>query len=112
MGINFIKKTLLTANVLFWSLTMFAQAPFTGSSQFRKFSVGINAGALRPSIVTGGPNDFTKPLYTFGYGANIKYQLTHYFALQVDGSRGDIKGNNTKNYPGRRAGYRQAPFII
>ena len=78
---------------------MFAQAPFTGSSQFRKFSVGIDAGALRPSIVTGGPNDFTKPLYTFGYGAFIKYQLTHYFALQVDGSRGDIKGNNSKNYP-------------
>ena len=57
-------------------------------------------------VVVGSNNDFTKPLYTFGYGANVKYQLTHYFALQADFLRGNIKGNNTKNYPDGRAGYR------
>ena len=77
---------------------MFAQAPFTGTSQFRKFSIGINVGALRPSIVTGGSNDFTKPLYTFGFGANLKYQFTHHFGLQADFLNGNLKGNNDKSY--------------
>ncbi|HTM97771.1 MAG TPA: outer membrane beta-barrel protein, partial [Pedobacter sp.] len=65
-----------------------------GTSQFKKFSIGINAGALRPSVVTGGPNDFTKPLYTLGYGGNLKYQFTHRFALQADVLFGKLKGNN------------------
>jgi len=99
MVINFIKKTILAVTILLFPLIIFAQAPFTGASQFRKFSIGINAGALRPSIVTGGSNDFTKPLYTFGYGANVKYQLTHYFALQADFLRGEIKGDNSEDYP-------------
>src|SRR5665647_1939792 len=96
MTINFIKKCTLTGALLFSSLIMFAQAPFTGTSQFRKFSIGINAGVLRPSIVWGGSNDFTKPQYTFGYGANVKYQFTHLFAVQADVIRGDVKGNNDK----------------
>jgi len=99
MIINSIKQFVVTGVLLVNSLIILAQAPFTGSSQFRKFSVGINAGTLRPSIVVGGSNDFTKPLYTFGYGANVKYQLTHYFALQADFLRGKIKGDNSEDYP-------------
>ena len=97
MSINFKKLTLSLA-LLFGSLTMMAQAPFTGSKEFRKFSIGVNAGALRPSVITGGGNDFTKPQYTLGYGANLKYQFTHRFGIQADVLMGKVKGNNDKEY--------------
>jgi opacity protein-like surface antigen/outer membrane protein OmpA-like peptidoglycan-associated protein len=98
MSNNFIKTSILTGTLLFVSIMMFAQAPFTGSSQFRKFYIGINGGALRPSLITGGSNDFTKPLYTFGYGGNLQYQFTHHFGLRADFLRGHLKGNNDNNY--------------
>jgi len=68
--------------------------PFTGSKEFRKFSVGINAGVTSPSIAFGGTNNFTKPLISYGYGANARYQFNHYFALQADFMGGELKGNN------------------
>ncbi len=98
MSTNFIKASILSGFLFFASLASFAQAPFTGTSQFRKFSFGINVGTLRPSIITGGANDFTKPIYTFGYGANVKYQFTHLFGLQADFLKGKLKGNNDNNY--------------
>jgi OOP family OmpA-OmpF porin len=71
--------------------------PFKGSKQFRKLSLGLNAGVLSPSVVIGGTNDFTNPESSFGYGANLRYQLTHYFALQADVLRGNLKANQDKN---------------
>ncbi|MEO5892134.1 MAG: outer membrane beta-barrel protein [Ferruginibacter sp.] len=68
--------------------------PFTGSKEFRKFSVGINAGVTTPSIAIGGSNNFTNPQISFGYGANARYQFNHYFALQADFMGGQLKGNN------------------
>ncbi|HEY8690733.1 MAG TPA: DUF6089 family protein, partial [Chitinophagaceae bacterium] len=68
-------------------------APFSGSSQFRKFSIGINAGVLNPSVVFGGSNDFAKPGYTLGYGANIRYQVNHYLGIQADYLGGKLKGD-------------------
>ncbi len=98
MRTNFIKASIVTGILFFASLSIFAQAPFTGTSQFKKFSIGINVGALRPSIVVGGSNDFTKPLYTLGYGADLGYQFTHHFGAQLDYVGGKLKGNNNKNY--------------
>jgi outer membrane protein OmpA-like peptidoglycan-associated protein/opacity protein-like surface antigen len=98
MSNNFIKTSLLTGTFLLISLVMFAQAPFTGTKQFRKFSLGINVGVLRPSIITGGSNDFTKPQYNLGYGANLKYQFTHRVGVQLDYVGGKLKGNNDKDY--------------
>ena len=95
---NFIKKSSLTGTLLLSSLVMFAQAPFTGTSQFRKFSIGVNVGALRPSLIWGGSNDFTKPQYTLGYGADLKYQFTHKLGVQLDYVGGKLKGNNDKDY--------------
>lgn len=94
--IKFITKTTLTAVLLLGAITMFAQAPFSGSKDFRKFSIGINAGALFPSVITGGSNDYTKSKMTFGYGANLKYQFTHYFALQANFLKGKLEGDNTR----------------
>ena len=98
MHINSIKAFLATGILFFTSVATFAQAPFTGTSQFRKFSLGVNVGALRPSLIMGGANDFTKPLYTIGYGADLKYQFTHHFGAQLDYVGGKLKGNNDKNY--------------
>ena len=71
--------------------------PFTGSKEFRKFSVGLNAGVLTPSVVIGGSNDYTNPQFTLGYGANVRYQFNHYFALQADYLGGSLKGNQDAN---------------
>lgn len=94
----FFKKLTITGSLILGSLVMFAQAPFTGTKEFRKFSIGINAGALRPSIITGGGNDFTKPMYTLGYGANLKYQFTHRLGFQVDFLKGKLKADNSEPY--------------
>ncbi len=67
--------------------------PFSGTKGFRQWSIGINAGALRPSVVIGGTNNFSKNLVTLGYGIDIKYQWTHWFALELDAIRGKLKGN-------------------
>ncbi len=67
--------------------------PFTGSSPFRKFSIGANVGALSPSLITGGSNDFANPQTTLGYGANIRYQLNHYLGIQADYLGGKLKAN-------------------
>jgi len=99
---SFINSKQITILALCMSLffPVFAQTnqssneikPFSGSSQFRKFSIGINAGALNPSVIFGGSNDFAKPEYTLGYGANLHYQINHYLAIQADFLKGDLKG--------------------
>ncbi|MEO6556355.1 MAG: DUF6089 family protein [Ferruginibacter sp.] len=51
---------------------------------------------MRPSVIIGGSNDFTNPQDQFGFGANLKYQLTHYLAFQGDFMKGKLKGNQDK----------------
>jgi hypothetical protein len=99
----FRKHLGLPALFLLLSFSVFAQdatpvtyntvAPFSGSGQFRKFSVGINAGVLSPSVIIGGSNDYSNPQLNLGYGANLRYQLTHYLGLQADFLGGKLKGN-------------------
>ena len=107
MNRSYWKKTVL--NVLFFAcaLSVFAQKtettnntvkPFTGSKQFRKLSIGLNAGVLAPSVIIGGSNDFSKSKYNFGYGANVRYQFNHYFALQADFVRGTLSGDQSRDY--------------
>lgn len=72
--------------------------PFSGSSQFKKFTIGINGGALNPSVIFGGSNDFAKPEYTIGYGANLRYQINHYLGIQGDFLMGKLKGNQDDKY--------------
>jgi len=67
--------------------------PFTGSKEFKKFSIGVNVGALTPAVVIGGSNDYSNPQLSLGYGANLRYQFNHYFALQADYLGGTLKGN-------------------
>jgi opacity protein-like surface antigen len=75
--------------------------PFSGAKEFRKFSIGINAGVLNPSVIFGGSNDFSKPGYTLGYGANVRYQINHYLGIQGDLLMGTLKGKQDKYSAGR-----------
>ncbi|HRI20990.1 MAG TPA: DUF6089 family protein [Panacibacter sp.] len=69
---------------------------FSGTSNFRTFSIGINAGALAPMAAIGGSNDFTRWRPAFGYGLYLKNQFTHNIAVQADFLRGTLKANNNK----------------
>ena len=53
---------------------------------------------MNPSVVFGGSNDFANPKYTLGYGANIRYQINHYLAVQADFLRGKLKGNQDNKF--------------
>ena len=70
--------------------------PFSGGKPFKKFSVGINAGILKSSVIAGGSNDYTKNLLNFGNGVNLKYQFTHSIAIQADFVAGKLSGNQDK----------------
>jgi OOP family OmpA-OmpF porin len=70
--------------------------PFTGSTGFRTWSIGINGGALAPVVGIGGSNDFTKWKPTIGYGAYVKYQILHAFGVQAEFLKGTLKATNEK----------------
>lgn len=74
--------------------TSTTSTPVMRHKQFSQFSIGINGGVLSPTAPIGGSNNFTKWDPTFGYGGYLKYQFTHYLALQADFLRGTLKGNN------------------
>ena len=77
--------------------------PFSGTSAFRKFTIGVNVGAMTPSVLFGGTNDFAKPQVTLGYGANIGYQINHYLGLRADYLGGTLKGEqDSKAYAAGR----------
>lgn len=77
--------------------------PFSGTSAFRKFTIGVSVGAMTPSVLFGGTNDFAKPQVTIGYGADIGYQLNHWFALRADYLGGTLKGEqDSKAYAAGR----------
>jgi OOP family OmpA-OmpF porin len=74
-----------------------AQEPakiFGGRSQYRTWSIGLNAGALTPSVIVGGRNDQSKPEVNLGYGANIRKQFSPRFSVQADFLKGKLSGTN------------------
>lgn len=70
---------------------------FNGLNEYKTWSIGVNGGLLAPVAATGGSNDFTKWKASAGYGAYVKYQLLHFFALRADYVGGKLKGDNSKN---------------
>ena len=80
--------------------------PFSGSSAFRKFTIGVNVGVMTPSVLFGGSNDFAKPQATIGYGANVRYQINHYLGIQADYLGGELKGTqDSKDFAAGRPNY-------
>ncbi len=79
---------------------------FGGRAQYKTFTIGVNAGVLSPSIPFGS-DDFTKSNLEFGYGLSLKKQFGHAFGLQLDGVRGKISGDNSRNRSGASNGSRE-----
>ncbi|MFC3561954.1 DUF6089 family protein [Pedobacter jamesrossensis] len=97
MKLNLFKSLPVALAGLFVGTAAMAQEPAT-SSQFRTWSIGVNAGALTPLSPLGGRNDFSNNKTSFGYGLYIKKQITNYFSLRLDGVAGKLKGDNTEAY--------------
>ena len=105
----FKKHSALLAIFMALTISVCAQTtdtikPFSGPKGFRQWSVGITAGALRPSLAIGGTNNFSKNMHTFGYGFDIKYQVAHWFAFELDAIRGKLKGNQDNALDTRPSG--------
>ncbi len=67
---------------------------FGGRGQYNTWSLGLNAGAVSPVTAIGGVHDYTDYVVSLGYGASLKWQLAHSFALQLDFNGGKVAGNN------------------
>lgn len=85
------------------TLTATAQEGSSYYSNFRTWSVGVNAGYTTPSVLIGGQNDFSKADMNLGYGMYIKKQLSPMFSLRVDGVAGKVGGNNSEAFKSGRA---------
>ena len=74
-----------------------AQEPakvFGGRSQYRTWSIGLNAGALSPVTLLGGSRDQSHPEIDLGYGAYLKKQFSPAFSLQLDFLKGKLSATN------------------
>jgi OmpA-OmpF porin, OOP family len=69
---------------------------FGGRGQYRTWSIGINAGVLAP-VIPFGTNDYNDWNADLGYGAFLKKQLAHSFALKLDFHRGNVSGDYDTN---------------
>ncbi|SDM17950.1 OmpA-OmpF porin, OOP family [Daejeonella rubra] len=103
MNYSTIKKTLVFSLVAMLGLgevslaqtaTSSSAKVFGGRSQYRTWSLGINAGVLAPKVVIGGTNDFNKANLNLGYGLSLRKQLGHAFGLEFAGVAGKLSGEN------------------
>jgi OOP family OmpA-OmpF porin len=102
MNYSTIKKAVASTMIaaLGFATAAEAQEPakiFGGRSQYRTWSIGINAGALSPSLVIGGKNDQSHPDINLGYGANIRKQFSPHFSVQADFLKGKLSGTNASS---------------
>lgn len=74
-----------------------SQNPFTGTSGFRTWSIGIHGGALAAIAPIGGSNDFTKWKPTLGYGVYVKKQISHMLGIQAEFLKGTLNGDNSRD---------------
>ncbi|HXH99137.1 MAG TPA: OmpA family protein [Sphingobacteriaceae bacterium] len=69
--------------------------PFSPASSFRTWSIGLNGGALTPTVPFG-KNDFTNWETNIGYGAYIKKQILPALGIQANFLRGKLNADNTE----------------
>ncbi|MGB4773724.1 MAG: OmpA family protein [Daejeonella sp.] len=67
---------------------------FGGRAQYRTWSLGLNAGALAPVVLTGGSDDFSKWGANLGYGLTLRKQLGHVFGIEGSFLRGKLSADN------------------
>jgi OOP family OmpA-OmpF porin len=113
---SILKKAFLYTLTILFATCIWAQDMqksnllFNGNSGFRKWSLGVHLGGLAPMSALGGKNDFSGWNMTFGYGANVKYQATHTLGLQLDFLRGNLEGNNSKQWANQNPSAPYASF--
>jgi OOP family OmpA-OmpF porin len=107
---NFLALSTLLASTTFMAVAQDAKTStaktFGGRDQYRTWSVGVNAGAFAPVVLTGGSNDFTNWDANFGYGLSLNKQVAHSFSLQANAFFGNLSGNNADAPGGRVGNYR------
>lgn len=98
MNYSTIKKAVASTMIaaLGFATVAEAQEPakvFGGRSQYRTWSIGLNAGALTPQTLLG-TRDQSKADINLGYGAYLKKQFSPMFSLQADFLKGKLSGTN------------------
>src|SRR5690606_27671075 len=102
MNYSTIKKTAVAASlVAAFGYAEVAQAHTTpvlgGRSQYRTWSISLQGGITTPNVLVCGYNNCGKKVSYFQnqvgeyYGLTIRKQLSHLFALEIEGTRGSIK---------------------
>lgn len=100
-----LKKTAIVGMVSLLGCVSVAQAqkqesiagttPFGSETQYRTWSIGINAGLLNQSNIFGFNRDgFDKLEHNVGYSAYIKKQLSPSFGLKAQYMGGKVAGKN------------------
>jgi OOP family OmpA-OmpF porin len=69
--------------------------PFAPGSEYRRWSVGVDAGLLTPYTIFRGKEDFLYPQNEFGYGGYLKYQMLPSFGIQANILKGYVSGENS-----------------
>jgi OOP family OmpA-OmpF porin len=69
--------------------------PFSPTSAYRTWSIGVHAGALSNYTVLHGKEDWANQDYDLGYGLYVKKQVLHWFGFQANFLMGQLHG--TKN---------------
>jgi OOP family OmpA-OmpF porin len=67
--------------------------PFSPTSAFRTWSIGLNAGITSPYTFIGGKQDFRNRGTELGYSGYIKDQLSHSFGIEADYFGGKLSGS-------------------
>jgi OmpA-OmpF porin, OOP family len=71
---------------------------FGGAKQYNTFSIGINLGVTAPSVATGGVNVFNHNKPAFGYGLDLREQVSHNFGIQLDIHGGTVEGSDNPKF--------------
>jgi OOP family OmpA-OmpF porin len=79
---------------------------FGGLGQYKTWSFGLNAGAVSPVLATGGVHDYTDYNVSLGYGASLRWQISHSFGFILDGHGGKVSGDNFSAIGRTRDGFR------
>jgi OOP family OmpA-OmpF porin len=66
---------------------------FGGASQYSRFSIGVNVGVTSGQVPFFN-NSTSNFVANLGYGADLRYQLTHVLSIQLEYFGGQIGGND------------------
>jgi len=66
---------------------------FGGASQYSRFSIGVNVGVTSGQVAFFN-NSTNTYVANLGYGADLRYQLTHAFSIQFEYYGGQVGGND------------------